>query len=202
MKKLVISMLVCAMLAGLAGCSNDPAETSGESSSLESSTEVSTEVSTESSTESSAEQSVEESSEESAEGSTEDVKVTDSLDKIMETLYTGVSDKIATVVNTEITAENSAYFLGIENLEMEEGLASEPMMTSIAHSVCLVRVAEGTDMEALQTQVKENVDPNKWICVGVDPEKIIVDHIDNLMILIMNDEYGETIHENFLALAE
>ena len=61
---------------------------------------------------------------------------------------------------------------------------------------------EGADIEQIKTAIKENVDPQKWICVGVDPEKIIVDNIGDIIILIMSDDQGEALHNAFLALAK
>ena len=45
--------------------------------------------------------------------------------------------------------------------QYEEILASEPMMGSIAHSVVLVRIKDGANIEDAKTKIKENV--NKTI---------------------------------------
>lgn len=59
---------------------------------------------------------------------------------------------------------------------------------------------EGTDVAGVKTAIRENVDPNKWICVGVSENDVVVDNIGNLVILIMSDE-SEALHDSFLALA-
>ena len=187
-----------AVLLTVSGCGTQPAADSSDNGSSVSAPQES-ESST--NTENSEESSQEVSTEESAADSTE-VQVTDSLETIMEALYQGLDDQLPVVGNTEITTENASYYLGIEAPDMEEGLASDAMMRAVAHSVCLVRAAEGADVEALEQQIRENANPNKWICVGVNPENVIVDHIDDLIVLIMNDDCGQAIHENFLALAE
>lgn len=126
----------------------------------------------------------------------------DSLETIMEAVYSGVGDKIPMMIaNTVITEENSAYYLGLESLtEDTEALASESMITSVAHSVCLLRAAEGTDIEALKNEIKEKVNPRKWICVGVEREEVIVDNIGNLIIMIIDKSAPEKYQESFLKL--
>ena len=187
-----------AVLLTVSGCGTQPeADSSDNGSSVSAPQESESSTNTENSEESSQEVSTEESAADSTE-----VQVTDSLETIMEALYQGLDDQLPVVGNTEITTENASYYLGIEDPDMEEGLASDAMMRAVAHSVCLVRAAEGADVEALEQQIRENANPNKWICVGVNPENVIVDHIDDLIVLIMNDDCGQAIHENFLALAE
>lgn len=102
---------------------------------------------------------------------------------------------------TEITAENSSYHLGAE-VEFAEALASEPIMMPSAYELCLVRAKEGADPEEIKTAIRENVDPQKWVCVGVNPDNIVVDNIGDVIILIMSDDQGEALHNAFLALAK
>ncbi len=129
-------------------------------------------------------------------------ELTGSLEEIMGSLYKGLEEEFKPLQNTVLTDENSMYFTGLEKLNGAEGLASEMMISSVAHSVVLLRVKEGTDIEALKTDIKEKVDPRKWICVGVEREEIVVDNIGNTIVLIMDRSSADKIHENFLALAK
>ena len=77
---------------------------------------------------------------------------------------------------TDITDENAQYFLGLENLNgIDEALASDAVMRPVAHSVCLVRVSDGGDVEAIKEEIRAKVNPAKWICVGVSREDVIVE---------------------------
>ncbi len=127
------------------------------------------------------------------------------LDKIYETA--DVSDSFKDYIEnglqtTEIKAENAGYFLGKEDIEFEAAIASEPVMSASAYSLCLVRVKEDADIEKIKTDIKENADPRKWICVGVDPANVIVDNIGDVVILIMSDDGGNALHDAFLQLKE
>ena len=100
----------------------------------------------------------------------------------------------------EITEENIEYHLGSKAITYKEAIASEPVMSTSAYSLCLVRVEEGADIESIMSEIKDNVDPMKWVCVGVDPANIFVDHVGDVIILIMSDEQGDKLMDSFLAL--
>lgn len=124
------------------------------------------------------------------------------LDKIYETadLSDSMKDFIKDgLFTTEVTEENVSYYFGKE-IEFGEAIASEPMINASAYSLCLARVKEGADIEKIKTDIKENVDPRKWICVGVEPENVIVDNIGDVVILIMSNEGASDLHEAFLQL--
>jgi hypothetical protein len=102
--------------------------------------------------------------------------------------------------NVEVTSERAEYFLGKADLEFETALASEPMIQPGAYSLVLVRVKEGADVEKIKKDIKENVDPMKWVCVGVKEESIIVDNIGDVIFLVMSDAQTKPLHDAFLAL--
>ena len=134
--------------------------------------------------------------------SSEAAHVDGTLEELMEKVYEGIAeDEMPMVGNTELTADNSVYYTGVESTEYTEGLASEAMIGSIAHSVVLLRAEDEEAAETLKEDVKANVDPRKWICV--EAEEVITDNIGDLVILIMSDgTLAPKLHENFLALAQ
>lgn len=125
-----------------------------------------------------------------------------SLTDIMAKVYEGTEDTSPMVAQTEVTSENLSYYLGVETLDFKEALASEAMINAIAHSVVLVRVNDGVDIEKTKTEIKEKVNPRKWICVGVEDENVIVDSIGDLIILIMDNENSDKLHKNFQNLSK
>lgn len=114
-----------------------------------------------------------------------------SLESIMEKVYADIpeDERPMMLTNTEVNEENIEYYLGTSDIEYEEALASESGVGSIAHSVVLVRTKDNADIEAIKDKIEDNVDPRKWICVGVEEDDVIVENKGNLIILIMvNDE--------------
>ena len=136
---------------------------------------------------------------------TENVEGT--LEEIMESVYSDVyaglaDDEKPMLGNINVSTDmkdNIPYYIGTEDIEYEEILASEPMMGSIAHSVVLVRMKDGADIEKAKQEILDNVDPRKWVCVGVEKEDVIVKNKGNLIILIVvEDETArEKIEEGF-----
>jgi len=100
-----------------------------------------------------------------------------------------------------IDEESVEYFLGVSGVDMESGYAAEPMMTSQPFSVCVIRVNDGVDVDELKEDIKSNVNPNKWLCVGVEPSDVIVDSVGNVVILIMARE-STAFQDAFQALAK
>jgi nitrogen regulatory protein PII-like uncharacterized protein len=122
------------------------------------------------------------------------------LEDIMETIYDELGEDLGELVNTEVTSENLSYYIGVDKLDFEEALASEPMMSTSPHSVVLVRVNESTDIEKVKADIKEKVNPFKWVCVGVDENNIVVENVGNLILLVMDNNYSEDIKNIFLNL--
>lgn len=131
------------------------------------------------------------------------VTINSTIPEIYGALYAGVeAANPARYWVNPFDAAMAPYFIGAEGLDMVEGYACEPMMTSVAHSVCLVRLAEGSDIEAAKSEILAKANPRKWLCVGVDPENVFVANVGNLVVLVMDNKCGRQIVDNFLALAQ
>ena len=105
----------------------------------------------------------------------------------------------------EVSDENFAFVLGVEEFTLEdyqEALVSEPMIGSIAHSVILVRMEDGADVEAAKTTLLENINPRKWVCVGVEKDQVVVDSIGNLIMVAVVEDTNtvDAIKANFESL--
>ena len=142
------------------------------------------------------EEAVEEETEEAVE-ETEEVEVTMTLEEIIDQMYVQSGLEFPGTMKSELTPENMNYMLGVDNFKYLDGLASEPMMSSQAHSIVLFTVEDGSDIETIKADIKANVDGRKWICVGVEPENILVENVGNHIVLIMDLE-SEALMTAFL----
>ena len=131
--------------------------------------------------------------------STKEKNVEGTLEDIMTKVYSELKEDEMPMMlgNTVVTDENIEYYLGTSDIEYKEALASESMTGSIAHSVVLVRTKENADVEAIKTKIKENVNPRKWICVGVEEDEVIVKSKGDLIILIMAQSGRENLEKGF-----
>lgn len=120
------------------------------------------------------------------------------LNTLLDKIYDGVGYEAA-LGRVPVTKENMKNLLGTEQFEIEAGVASEAMITSIAHSIVVARFKDGTDMEAAKKAVREGIDPYKWVCVGVEPDKVKVEAVGNTLVLIMDNEFGDKFLANFQA---
>lgn len=125
-----------------------------------------------------------------------------SLEEILEAIYANITSQLPMIANREIEKENTSYYFGIQELDFVEALASESMITAVPYSVCLLRALPGTDMEALKKEIVESVNPQKWICVGVSPEDVLVGSIGDVTLLVMTRGLSQEIMDAFLSLQE
>lgn len=125
-------------------------------------------------------------------------QVEGTLEEIMTKVYADVpeDERPMMLTNIEVTEENVENYLGTKDIEYEESLASESAVGSIAHSVVLVRMKDGANIEEAKKKIEENANPRKWICVEADD--VVVKNKGNLIILIMSSSnYIEKIENSF-----
>lgn len=126
-----------------------------------------------------------------------------SLELVLGAVYQGVDSQFVRGLSvTALTKDNLSSFLGVKSLSFTEGLAAEPMMSSVAHSVVVVRVASGVDVAKAKADIKASVNPNKWVCVGVDAKNVRVESIGSLILLVMDNQEADTMVSNFRALSK
>ena len=125
-------------------------------------------------------------------------QVEGTLEEIMTKVYADVpeEERPMMLTNFEVTEENVENYLGTKDIEYEEALASESAVGSIAHSVVLIRMKDGANIEEAKKKIEENTNPRKWICVEADD--VVVKNKGNLIILIMSSSnYIEKIENSF-----
>ena len=113
------------------------------------------------------------------------------LEDIMEKLYAEVPEdnRPMGLTNMEINDENIESFIGTDDVDYVEAIASESMVGSIAHSVVLLRVKDVSKVEEYKKEILEDVNPRKWVCVGVEKEEVIVESKgDLIMVVIVADK--------------
>ena len=122
-----------------------------------------------------------------------------SLSDIIKDVYAGV--EVPMTFETEINDDNALYYLGITDTSLyTEAISSDAMINVIPHSVCLVKVADGQDVDEVKTMIEAYANPNKWICAHADT--VIVDNVGDVIILIMaNEPVASAVHANFMGMA-
>ena len=92
------------------------------------------------------------------------------------------------------TSEDGLWMLksytGLDSAEkITDAAAYEPMTGSQAFSLVMVRVADAGEAKKIAQQMKDNIDPRKWICVGADDIKV-AGYGDTVMFIMLDSNLG------------
>lgn len=75
--------------------------------------------------------------------------------------------------------------------DITDAAAYEPMTGAQAFSLVMVRVAEGANAKDVAQQMKENIDPRKWICAMAD-QVMVAGYGDVVMFIMVDTDLGKT----------
>lgn len=137
-------------------------------------------------------------------GSKLKVNSAEDLTALVDEIYAGVSIEMPMLMTQVLEmseVETVQYMTGLENIDgVEYAVVSEPMMTSQAYSLVLVKVKDGVDANAIAKTMNENINERKWICVTA--EKIYTAASGDVVCLVMsNPDTAKTVYESFKTLA-
>ena len=128
------------------------------------------------------------------------VHIDGTLQEIFKKIYDNANVEAPLTMEIVLDDNNKASMLGTNEVVFTEGLASEAAIMTIPHSMVLIRVDGNTDIEKTKQLIRDNVDPRKWICVGVEADQVVVDNIGDLIFLVMSAD-ASAYHDSFLKLA-
>ena len=130
-----------------------------------------------------------------------EANVEGTLEEIMAKLYAGIPEEnLPMLGQMPVDSENVEGYLGTTEVSFKEALVSEPMMSSVPHSVVLVRLNDAKDADAAVAKIKESVNPRKWICV--EASNVIVKSKGDLVVLIMSDAEGTPVDQHLAPVLE
>lgn len=93
-------------------------------------------------------------------------------------------------------------YTGLDSSEKLSDVAVyEPMTGSQAFSLVLVRVKDGADAKPVAQQMKENIDPRKWICAGAD-QVMAAGYGDVVLFIMVDSALGKTAQSYVDAFAQ
>ena len=114
-----------------------------------------------------------------------------SLSEIMASLYENADldqdfrDVLDSYETYELTDEMKVSVLGTDEITYKEGVVSMPMMSSVAYQCVLLRVEAGDD-DTVKQALKENANPDKWVCVSA--ETTLIESRGDVIFFIMCDK--------------
>ena len=124
---------------------------------------------------------------------------TASLSDLIAKIYATAGVEGPMCFDTALNADNTVYMIGTADVPYLEGIASEAAIMSIPHSLMLLRMAPNADMADAKAKIRANIDPRKWICVGVETDQVIVDSVGDVIFVVMSFD-AAAYHDAFLNL--
>ena len=80
---------------------------------------------------------------------------------------------------------------GIESI-----VVSEPLITSQAYSVAIVKVKDSADVEKIKQEMLDNIDMRRWICVYA--EQLYITNSGNIIFSVMADkDVAKAVYNDF-----
>ena len=80
---------------------------------------------------------------------------------------------------------------GIESITV-----SEPLITSQAYSVAIVKVKDNADVEKIKQEMLDNIDMRRWICVSA--EQLYITNSGNVIFSVMADkDIAKAVYNDF-----
>lgn len=139
----------------------------------------------------------------SASGQDEKVLEGQSPQAIIEKLYEIKNPGLA-VGELEVNmddVDNIKYFTGLDSSENIDQIAvSETMIGAQAYSLVLVRTTSSSKSDELAKEMREGIDPRKWICVGADDIKVVAKG-DLVMLFMVSSELSDLVTSSEMVAA-
>lgn len=126
------------------------------------------------------------------------------LTALIDQIYSGITIEMPRLQTQTIDVTDTNMvktFTGLDSNEnIENIVASEPLMTSQAYSLVLVKVKDGANITDMAKAMNENIDVRKWICVSA--EKVYTATSGNVICLVMtNADTAKTVFDSFKTIA-
>lgn len=126
------------------------------------------------------------------------------MENLVNTLYEGLENTLPSLATTVVDVSDInavTYSTGLtSNENLEYVVTSEPLMSSQAYSLVLVKVKDGVNANEVAKEMSEKIDTNKWICVSA--EKVYATNSGSLVCLVMaSEEWAKPVYEKFKSVA-
>lgn len=128
------------------------------------------------------------------------------IKNMIQTIYSDLTSILPSSLETQEINLNDdnmvSSYTGLKNSENIETLVvSEPLMSSQAYSLVVIKLKNGTNVEATKQEIYNNINMNKWICVSA--EKLYITNYNNIIFAIMaSEDWAKPIYNSFKTYVE
>lgn len=130
------------------------------------------------------------------------IESTANMKNLIDSIYKNANVELPSLETNEIDMSDndtvSTYTGSQDNSNIESIIVSEPLISSQAYSLVVMKLKNSADVEKVKQNIYDNVNMSKWICVSA--EKLYITNYNNIVFYVMSDEdWAQPVYTAFKA---
>lgn len=122
------------------------------------------------------------------------------MKKMLKTIYSNAKTDLPSLNTEKVDLSNTdmvTSYLGLKTAnDIDLLVVSEPLINAQAYLVAVIKVKDNVDVEKVKTEIYDNIDMRRWICVSA--EKLYITNNGNVIFLVMADEnWAKPVYDEF-----
>lgn len=122
------------------------------------------------------------------------------INNIINTINKNNKDILPELETMKVDIKNIDEVTSYTGLKTNDGIesivVSEPLITSQAYSVAIVKVKDSADVEKIKQEMLDNIDMRRWICVSA--EQLYITNSGNVIFSVMADkDVAKAVYNDF-----
>ena len=136
----------------------------------------------------------------SGSGNKGSVETPKDINDIINTINKNNKDVLPELETMKVDIKNIDEVTSYTGLKTNDGIesitVSEPLITSQAYSVAIVKVKDNADVEKIKQDMLDNIDMRRWICVSA--EQLYITNSGNVIFSVMADkDIAKAVYNDF-----
>lgn len=122
------------------------------------------------------------------------------MKKMLKTIYSNAKTDLPSLSTEKVDLSNTDIVTSYTGLKTTNDIdllvVSEPSINAQAYLVAVIKVKDNVDVEKVKTEIYDNIDMRRWICVSA--EKLYITNNGNVIFLVMADEnWAKPVYDEF-----
>ena len=136
----------------------------------------------------------------SGSGNKGSVETPKDINDIIDTINKNNKNVLPKLETMKVDIKNIDEVTSYTGLKTNDGIesivVSEPLITSQAYSVAIVKVKDNADVEKIKQDMLDNIDMRRWICVSA--EQLYITNSGNVIFSVMADkDVAKAVYNDF-----
>lgn len=136
----------------------------------------------------------------SGSGNKGSVETPKDINDIIDTINKNNKNVLPELETMKVDIKNIDEVTSYTGLKTNDGIesivVSEPLITSQAYSVAIVKVKDNADVEKIKQDMLDNIDMRRWICVSA--EQLYITNSGNVIFSVMADkDVAKAVYNDF-----